>query len=909
MEHDSPAATNRIHGSGSISINRTPFDHNAILCALQADFEKEGKHTVHECLRSRRGVLHPKVAAFLEKNDTKNQHHGLVVPLDQLSAAHNLLLEGEAYSMDAFPNPSVNIHHSASSLGYLSRIATVVRFLQLLLESSNRTNVRPLSERPGGCNNNAGSSSTISFAHAVQPQIDKMVSILLQKLSRSICNGMKKWKEKKITRLETTTSITTEDMEMDDNPMTSDASTTFDMRHLACFAFSSLVKLNFYAKSRITLVATLWKVLCDIASSSCCPSTTARVDLAGHSLLSLELVEEAITALSSYLLEGEEQVRLYSAQFVVSRSSPVSVQQQAGQAKLLTFLVTRMTVLLQAAACHSTAVATITDRNEGYSTTKEHVIDALLRLHGLATTVELLVIDSSRTMAACSTKVSGFLQPYSDLSKKLERCFVSLMTTTSLDIGESAEKQVLLRRAMIDTVLESASDYVIVASPPTKDVLSQLSLALGRTMVLQLVLVTVVEQGTSLLYSEEDVELILLVCEHLVCSCLPQCHAPLMLAAISAGDDDSGKPPVSTEVVVSLLSMTVEMISTIIARLESTAPTMDALKRAKLHRLLIRWLAPPAISGKVQHPLQRELAISLLYLHIRVQMDDSSKGNKFIEPIVSMLSKLLFDPRTGRVLRENIAAVIMRLLGPTAEGRIRELMAKHVTDEWSLRNQKSKKRKRDATGDKSCNYEQYLAHEQRAIGSVLSKLPEVTPACPKLLKMLPKLGLQAERLLSLKKGWNESTAASTESTALILSLTTGLFGNTSTKDDTAAPFHDAFGQSDVARLHRMTMVWPRTLCQWSSATRGGSSKEVALLGAVLRFFRCACSAFGRFGKSEIPIQVICDLLALCTKPLDRLSQDRESVYRRFVSFEAIGLLGSLAKAIPPSCPERILKVS
>ena len=829
---------------------------NSILAELHVDFEADGKVTVNDCLQSESSML-PKIVTVMNSDQLFETNRVLLNRyIDELQ---NLSGCNELGDQQQSRQPR------RSSVWYLSRIATIIRFLHFVLEPHNR----PLSNHNGENNETAHKN-----------QVDKMVSTMLKKLSKAVSVYVKKNASNILNDNEAS--------ENDDlvDPMKSNATDRLCGPHLACFLFGSLLQIDRYAKARITLMAPLWKGLCEVASSTA-PST-----LPPHMLM------DSIIAFSSYLLEGEKQAFSSCAQLIRS-STQVSLQNQGGQMKLIGFIVARIKILLDAFF------------HDGNSDDEDklalHVFQPLLRLRGMPIAVQLLFSNYSRNMDGFATSASEFMKPYFDLSLKVEECLLALGISEGVSeeddmfvpevVGSLLAVGLADRDHKMDVNGTNEHEAQSEFSDGTRE-LQEFSLHLGKALTLQRFLKAWLDRPKHKQYKETDVESVLSICENLVCYCIPRCHVPLMVAAVP--DEDRTNPSATKLIAVSLISRTIELIAGVVFEVDSTTRSLEASKRGQVHRLMIRWLASP-INGRMQHPLHREVAISLVHLCV-LQCAASDGGpespRQRVLPMLSLLSKLLFDPRTDSLLRENIAAVSLRVLSSSIT---KEQMTAVTISELARHNRQPRKRKR---GGRLC-LKPHTTEDLKTIGNVLTYLKAGKLSSSKLLGTVQNYCRRLEASFVSNQEHSYHILRQQFST-LVLASIEGLFVN-SPKDDFSLRFQQLVGM-DFSQFYAIVLSWTERYHPSRMKESDFRPKKLWLLRSVLRFCCGVCEEFG-YINAVSSIQDVVSIIEFCTKTPFNLVGHGHEASRQAIMMDAINLLGSFAKAIPPSCPGNVLQVS
>jgi hypothetical protein len=599
----------------------------------------------------------------------------------------------------------------------------------------------------------------------------------------------------------------------------------------------------------------------------------------------------------------------------------------------------------------------------------------------------------------------SFVQPYKEIANKVEKIVLRLILRIppvqqqqqqqqkddDKDEKENAGK--VLCQPALDYLVQAVDDGNGIQNPTTMTKnLSRVGFLLGKALLLQRVLATMVDDNNNANANNgglemvvpaasepppnEVVEALLSICETLLCSALPMCHAPLMLAsgAITTVTSTASSPPSACLLLVgTLISDSLQLMSRFLLLVETniindpatgsmreaSASTTADFKRAQLHRLLIRWLAPSSSSSSdnkhdvLQHPLTRELATSLLYLHIcglgRIQIgiafsSSSTNGRGPEVPLLMLVVKLWLDPRTGSGLRGNLASVLRLLLVPVAVSsndgstctRIRDCVTDLVVDEFvrlvnpSLSSfskksksskSKSKKRKR-APSNRTFRWKVYTDIDLEAIGTVLAHLTHCSSSSSKLGDAVKLFCRQVQS--QSRSGNGGIGIKSVELASLLLSPLASAFCK-SGGDDAASSAHSwerfqQFTGVDISHFHAHVLSWPvNNVCQLLGDAKKKKTgdlyltkKQAVLVASVFRFCARMCFELGRDGPS-IQIQEIVRLLSLCTNspflpsgPGQRPQQEER--YLLLVLFEAIVLLKNIGKAIPPDCPHAIIQV-
>ena len=761
-------------GEPSVTNNHDSVTNaRSILKQLEGDFDVQGKRTCRECLRSK--ALPCAKVVEVSQNES-------VLKAETISVAHSILLK----EYMEFP-----IQQGKSSLWYMNRIVTPLRFVQLLLCLPPET--VPV---------NLGNKMTIET---------------LQSFTRGL---------KQFMTNELAPRAQNQDEEDEYDPLTSDASTSLDSRIVLCFAISSLLRLNAYAKTRVALISSLWRGLCDLASDT----------------LPASVLENLIQALVDYLQEGHNRL-LSTATNLLEAPSPSAPQEAtlALQTKLLCFLAARITRLIGIASSGSSAVIA-------------GALKTLLSLRGLPIAFQILLVRQHES--------APFLKICQTIASKVEKSLLGVVIRP-----ESSTLQTLLRiKTKIPRKLGTSLQ------------LSYMGLVLGKAKVLQGILANASLQTS-------DVESLLSTSEALCSVVLPKCYSALLLATSEPSED----------ILPSLVSDSLHVLSQTLKHIE--ASFMDPTKRSQFYRLMIRWMAPMASDDVPLHPISREVVVSLMYGYIVQGFHDSVQCQKRRIGFLSLLVKIFFDARTNIDLRNNLSALLVRLLSSST--RQVEVATRSLTEAEISRLLKevSSPKKRKRTSEQRPMLTTYEWKDVQAIAQVLLQFraskKELTTSLQSFCQGLFK---------------SEKPIANGPRAALLVSLLQGILLNSD--PDILGQFRQLVGTSFSIFLRRLIQSTLEARPSFVGGFNKGMNKHVMVLSSVLRFCTTACETFGR-DSNCVPIEDLCRLISYCTGKSfleQRAVQDPSLHLKLGVVLGAIDLLRSIGRAIPSSCSPDHLEV-
>ena len=741
-----------------------------------------------------------------------------------------------------------------TSLSCMKRVAATVWFVQLLLECRSIQ---------------SSHESAIS-----EQEANKMALLLLQNLSKTIK-----------AKLQTEIS---DDID-------------WDAPTVACFTIGAFLRVvDPYVAGFPFLLSPLWKGICDIAGSL--------------NNIPYELADEALRALVTYLREGESQTMATVEQYIQTRQTGPTIQQQAFQVKVLTFLVARSSVLLRS---HMASRQSSEDFKSS-STAPSDVATILFQLRGLTLAARVQLRKENSLSTALTEQDESFLQAYKQLEIKVEQCLVNCW------LRPSTSEASVLERHDLNQLLRLQPESSSANSGLQKNLLA-MSFAVGKALVLHRFLVRTVDDVSSGSESleETDTQTLLFICEELLFSTLPLC---------TAVDPSSG-----------LFSRCLDAMTstTVVCFIKGPAE-----KRNQLDRLLIRWLAPS--TERQMHPTTRELLISLVHLHAlrlcqfhqsstrsdsprSVDMNAAPENEEnctFMKHLMTLLVKVLFDTRTQSAHRRNVASVMIRFLDArraadsdslpheisvTLQQTIAVKLQQCIKQDVKAERRKRKKEKSSSTNvdDKQMRpLGSFTVDDVRVLMEILKRVS--TYSVPSLDREMACLARDLTEFASNGK-WQIYTVGRYSRNTLALSL--ALLCGT-------AEMSEGRGVSESFKSKtRIDMdVFTFSLVTWLAEQQKRASKakraclrkaHAAVIMACLNFIR---SSFEHVGMSlnelrsivnivEDYTRVSCQVLRSASPPRD-LDERRSAAS---IVFTISPLLSRITKVVPASCPADILQ--
>lgn len=723
-------------------------------------------------------------------------------------------------------------------------------------------------------------SVVISFVHLVLESASKqelvppreynnMVTALLQGLSESICALLQVTTDDNFS----STTLTCKD----ENLIPIDR---LDRNIVGSFAVAALVRIiNPYVSYMPFLLAPLWKGICDVG---------CRLDS-----LTQELAKETLMALVTYLAEGERQCTLSLLEYLKQRKERNSCHENKAHffhIKVLSFLVARLSILLPI------YLKTIQFEDDD-STTLEMMSCMTCRIFGIR-----LAVTNQLHNPDLNQQDQVVLQQYAHLEKKAEQCILKAISCDEGKLQAHFVKQLL------------------AASKSTANKSRELrSFFLGKLLTLHQILEIPSIDGA-------DSELQLLVCQDIIFSTIPLCFEYFP----NTSDSNS-----NSNEFYSLLSKSIRLISSVLAQVEVyTIRKAIPLSRRHLHGVILKWLAPSTTMRL--HPSTRELLLSsiLQYCHFlysvpsqsaesprAVQMapDSSDQSRLFL----GALTSILFDPRTQRLHRENVAGLLIRMLiecGGSASGRCQRTAQSMVAEHLASVMKKEaaatrRKRKRiDATKDTCFSFDQFGVDNVLIICSVLQ--------CVKRCEN----SYLRERFCTIRRQLGESRLASTEElgmhgafgigkshpveVALVMAYMSGLFVERSSGvnihelEETTGKLAFTSG-SESESLLLLISEW-FLLHAKQHSRRSLRSSKISVVFSTLKLLGSGVSYTGARATSQQVVNSVVESMSMCSLMLGKLMRDSQR-QALLLALEIVSFLGKIGSIIRANCPSEIVQ--
>ena len=907
--------------------------------SLQCDYLQQHKRSVRACLRSKQ-LPCPQVSKLL----LEQQNSSLLSP-ESIATTHQFVLQEilPTWSRQRSPDKDTD---SSSSLSYMSQMGTVLRFVQLLLEWNN-TSKQPLHEEDSNSNSNSNSNANANHSMIPQAQLDKWAATLLLQGSKHLVQLLS---QSSSSSTETETEENRNQEEDTDAILTQDASISFHASTVACFWVGSLV-LRFnqkYAKRNLSLCLALWKSVDPILVAM------------GNHTMPLSILDPALQALTSYLNEGTHQLMEYGSSSS-STSQPQPAPQVVGQAKLLQFFVARAISI-----CQSISVEHISN-----STELPHLLESLVTLMGSVDDHSY----ATQTVHNHNHLNRQHQHPvYSKLVTQIQSFWVQWIIvttkTTSETESETDDSTTTLKvcRPALDQLLQvSQTSFNFNASAVSScennhhnntTTRSRTSRIMGMASLCHHLLQAIVEQNNIMtIMNEETVSSSLILMEAMLRSVLPQCQAILShhvnmnswndgsTSSNSHSNSHSNFNSWSTQMV----SGSLQLMAQWLLRVELLQP--QNVQKHKLYALFLQWMSPSnssksGSSSKSNHQLQlhnalsRELVLSLLESHVRVLHEMKRKNH--VHVFLKFLVQVLWDARTHPVVRETVAALMLRLNVSLQESEeLQQLVAdelvrhhqRHV-ESFQQRHNK-KKRKRSKSSSSSNN------HPNDSSGMLISKVLSIHE-CSIISRVLSQLCTNHQQALLegplqwlgehlVSNNMKRQRSFEVEWSSYLLSCLGGVLRTSTSSQDAAEALCQSIltnnNNMSLARLVETILNWPQRLLQQTQNDQQQSSSfwsksQCLLTVSVMQFYRTAILEGGGVASTtslgERMLPQVLSLISMCmasSAPLLTSKKKKSSSNNinpsssiQAVLWEVPTLLGSMAGSIPANCPKAQLKV-
>ena len=811
---------------------------------LTVDFAAESKFSCRDCLRSK-AMPCPQVQTLLEEQQQQQkQQHGTAADKTVLSIHGDVLKEAQCLMKHIL---SVS---GSTALFQMNKMATAIRFLQLLLSLPHKTPLQQLQQ-------SGNSAPTAETALSVD-RLDQLIQASLTDLVQAVSQLQTAWGQ---TR-RMSSSDNDEDTARMVDVLTMDASQTHsDARPVVCFVFVSIMRLQVFGKRRQQWMIPLCRALCDLALASNQSKTP----------LPTSLIEDAIRSMNKLLEEGCMLLTNDAvARWMPSEKKGVSetwetlldLSHHSFFTKFLSFLVARITSLLP--------LLTVSESSSG--TTTAPVVSSSCRVLTLLRGLPWLLTHLHRTHGGRPVAdAKACLRNHNEMADKLEKQLQKVLWNKK---GTEHRIHSTLLCALLDGKVKRKD-----ASTPLQDLIRR-GRIWGRALVLQKLLARVHTEPFENDGMTRDTELLLKVCEVYHAVVLPECFGILAAASFEDGSDQN-------EVAHNLIAAPLQHMTTLLIRIENSMIATDASKRAQLHRLILRWLAgfsqhpsgatsAPSSSG---HPLTTQFVSSLMYLYSMNGWDENQTP-----AFTSLMIKLLFEPRTKTAFRRNIAGVLSRMLASahplsTILGSLVETEFVRVWKQEYSNSKLQKKRKRKQSRMPS-TMEAYRLGDLEVIGGILATLPCHESS---VLRDAVDAFIEGDQCSQDKRLKNRTHV---KSICLLIRYMEGVISGSNTTSGWL---------SDSERSMLLQQLVQRALAEFSE---GGSKldRHMPLLLSIMSIFRLACV----HAIPSVPLRSLCQLLALCT--LANRSPGHEPLL-----LEGTGMLAFLAESISESCSNEILE--
>ena len=669
--------------------------------------------TIQKCLRSKSFPC-PEVTQFLQTNPTLEfsllqSAYEIIVQQPEYLGAQQRPQEQQTTSSSSSTNDNndetpMDENHPPTSMWYMTRLGTTIRFFQLLLVAK------------------------------VDPQKSALLMVdLLKIVPRQLQESVELWRQREDEQPKNNNTSENMDDENDDENDACDlyhqcVSQDYNPLQIACFGFAFLLRIKHVVREyRLDCFAPYWKALESLAGI-----------LSSH--LPHDLLQDSLRALVGYLKQILKDLLPTAAAAVSAESSTATTTQQNApqQFKFLSFFLARLAGFLKFLSVSGEGITL----EEGFI---EDLLRLLMVLRGLPMAIMYTGVRSSWNSQ--SAVVNNLWASFQKVSIKAESCLsLLLFTQSNMEGSDNVESEIgteYVKGLLKLKPKRNGDDPVIdaVTSNDTTTRMYQSAFAVGKIQSLHsfvrlsLKQPPVLEDDTAIgsprvLLEESNVNLLLSVCEHLLFRGLPLCYDLFTSNCLFGETNDNSLDQI--------LDDNLHCISDVLYNCQTLAPciTTNADRgSASLHRLLLRWLTPT--SGSTQnihtkhHPFTRELVMSVLHCHaVRLHQHTSAEGSESTPPslpFLSLLVKVLFDGRISTGHRANIACLLRRILANqpcSLSQELTNLVEAEYATKSPLEGNKKRKHENDKSqkmgGNSSLCSNTFSLEDVRLIASVLA---------------------------------------------------------------------------------------------------------------------------------------------------------------------------------------------
>jgi hypothetical protein len=887
----------------------------AIITRIEGNFHSQNKRSCRDCLRSK--ALPCRQVSDLMESETVSTYStvSLLTSVAVLDEAHQILLS-EYTTFPPLSNEDLTSDDPTStvytSLDCMSNIATILRFVQLLLLVVSNKHLTPLNDRSANKSDSTRNSMmTTSMAeqHVVPPeQIYRMVRALLQGVCTKVCEFVKKWKAAGHDNIDDDDDNNNNNDHDGRNtgpydPMEVDATASLDAQPVFCFAFASLLRMNGFVRTRGELLAPLWRGICDLVGVVPMPEASPMIHRSWREGLPKSFLIDAMMALGGFLREGKGRLEVSALNLLVSggviHREQIKDQRQfdkgdkavAFQGKLVRFMITRMGQVMKTYFTLYQNQSRDTEHELQDRKAVFEVWKTLLELRGMATVLQLLSSTAGSTkpiMSPTSSIGVSTLKVYFEVAAKTGQCIMTCLQSPGHSMYLSSSLETFLHTDLIEPSSTCTDDTKAARR------FRLMGRALGKVSILQQVMES--DPGTQ---ETEIIETRLKVVENLLLASIPACFdACISSYATHCGDSMLDQVTLPTTVVQRSLQQMTQLLK-----------KMPSTHHPQLHRLFIRWLTGDCHVNVVQHPLARDLVIVLLHVHL-VECAELSDHGGYVTSILSYLVKLLFDVRTARVLRSNISALLMRLQSSRELQESTRILIEQEFMSWmeSTSPLKKRKRARKIFTEIIKNPTDFSTISWALKGYGMSTRFATEPIHERVCEAIQQLHGHCSNTPVEEQG--QHLLASAERHGLLLAwLERWVLTSRDGGDDCIASFRQAFGISLTDFLHAVIGAISRLGLEADTTKSTSYRKKIILSNAAMRLSATFGRLVSNFHDLNIPFEGISNLISLALQPRKGRKDVSITWYNAGVAFEAISLLGSLGALVPASSPDRLLEVS
>jgi len=711
------------------------------------------------------------------------------------------------------------------------------------------------------------------------------------------------------------------------------------------------------------LLPPIWRAICDIAhylanTYNHLPSTTLSYtnndksqinSTEGSILTSINLIKTALTILIKCLLDGEESLRKNSVKLIplfqdatvlasIIRSDQVNENikvQQDYQRKIVTFLLARLTSLF-------TSFRNLSTVHNTYHTKDIHSISSnlflcLAKLRGISEGAQIWVEEQTKNVSVFENKSLAKLQLLqktqlmhaTQIGQKVEQTCLRIILNPTLSPQHSDENKIGVDECALK-VLASMKESENNASHSEEGVFFNL----GKLLIQKAVLGKMLNVKTSNFIQFHDLHRnIFDLAQSILEKTIPHCHIDLTYSNSCSIHKASRRWKIISNVVGLLVDCTLKYN-------EINDNEIEFRKSMILsHKWMTKWMDFVAFDDDainqnnsdfksifLNHPLQRELAFSIVRVHCsylwqRSRMMESSRFQQqkhqfAINHLIALFTNLILDSRTHANIASNLSVALFGIVSlRDTEFTLNRPIAKYGSSSIStsflnIFNNHYCNMKKNCNEDEF-NVTKLKPHQVKTISAILESIPSEiiwsVQSTASDIKLFCNETLTKKHIFLQQFSWRTSSSFTMMLSYLIATvinspLSNAVYDRTGDKETKIELY---FREMTGTDLFQMVNILLRIEIEEHIL-------EPIIHASLSRFLRIIVSTFSK-SLPEYCVRNLLEFSSLSIKTLSKHLKSRNgSIDSKFgydQMFEIIKILGFMGNLITSQCPVALLDVS